>query len=72
MPLLPFMLPGVAPAYILKDVLHPFHWQVVGKKLEEAHRRQRLELPPSMPPELQALVWDCTHWDPRQRCVWWG
>lgn len=41
--------------------------QVVGKKLEEAHRRQRLQLPPSMPPELQPLVWDCTHWDPQQR-----
>ena len=42
---------------------------MVGKKLEEAHRRRRLQLPPSMPPELQALVWACTHWDPQQRWV---
>ena len=41
--------------------------QVVGRKLSEAHHKTRLELPPSMPPELQRLVWDCTHSDPQER-----
>ena len=49
------------------SVLLPLFCQVVGKKLEEAHRKQQLVLPPAMPPKLQQLVWDCTHWDPRQR-----
>jgi hypothetical protein len=42
-------------------------FQVVGRKLEEVHRQQRLLLPPDMPPALRRLVWDCCHWDPKQR-----
>lgn len=45
--------------------LAPF--QVVGRKLEEVHRRLPLALPPNMPKELQKVVWDCTHWEPYSR-----
>ncbi len=47
--------------------LPPSQPQVVGKKLAEAHRKERLALPDSMPPVLKRLVWDCTHSDPQER-----
>lgn len=65
-PLRPFLrptnitLPPFVPA-------HPV--QVVGRKLEEVHKRARLAMPPAVPTSLQFLVWDCTHWDPCARCV---
>ncbi|PRW58290.1 Mitogen-activated kinase kinase kinase 13-A [Chlorella sorokiniana] len=42
-------------------------YQVVGRKLSEAHHKARLHLPNTMPPDLKRLVWDCTHSDPRER-----
>lgn len=65
----------------LRPVCHPCAasregaLQVVGRKLEEAHKKAPLGMPPTVPASLQRLVWDCTHWDPCARCgggVGWG
>ncbi|KAL4426393.1 hypothetical protein ABPG77_004687 [Micractinium sp. CCAP 211/92] len=57
----------------LRPVCHPCAasregaLQVVGRKLEEAHKRAPLGMPHTVPAGLQRLVWDCTHWDPCAR-----
>lgn len=59
--------PKCVPSLPLHHRLFIFALQVVGKKLEEIHKKTRLLLPPCMPPDLRRLVWDCTNWDPAQR-----